>query len=469
MANVTVGESRAEVVAPIEGARPRAWWRPAGIFVAVAAVVWLVVFVAAQVLPRDYLFPRPRTYPGGPLAEMWMRWDANWYREIIRHGYRYYPGVQSSVAYFPAYPLAVASIAWAFPGVPAAAITVTFLSGLGAAVLFHRWCSARMSPAAATTALLVLLVYPYAWYLYGAVYSDAFFLMLVLAAFVLVERERYWLAGVVGLVVTASRPTGIAVAIGLVLVVLERANQSRREEALVAAGPASAVEAAVGSSAGSGVIDTAAGGGAATATTTVRRDDGGGPRSPRSARFLRELRLRFDPRGLPRPAAPVLISFAGLAGWCAYLYYRFGDALLFVDAEGAWHQGAGPRTWFKYEFFTKIHLVPHSIFADSLMLHAILAVAAILVVPRVARRFGWGYAGYVLVVMGIPLLGTKDFMSCGRYLLAAFPVFAVVGFELAGAASADPPRRWPRRLWLVVSASILTVFCCWWAMGKYVS
>ncbi len=424
-----------------------------------AAVVWLVVFVAAQVLPRDYLFPRPRTYPGGPLAEMWMRWDANWYREIIRHGYRYYPGVQSSVAYFPAYPAAVASIAWAFPGLPAAAITVTVLSGLGAAVLFHRWCCDRMSPAAATTALLVLLVYPYAWYLYGAVYSDAFFLMLVLATFVLVERERYWMAGLVGLVVTASRPTGIAVAVGVVLVVLERANQARREESFVIG---------AGGGAGSGVVDLAVGGGAGRRRPPCRVGDDGSPTS-RTSGFLWELRRRFDPRGFPRPAAPVLLSFLGLAGWCAYLYSRFGDALLFVDAEGAWHQGAGPRTWFKVEFFTKIHQVPHSIFADSLMLHAVLGVAAILVVPRVARRFGWGYAGYVLAVMGIPLLGTKDFMSCGRYLLAAFPVFAVVGFELAGAAHGSPARRWPRRLWLVVSAAMLTVFCCWWAMGKYVS
>jgi len=456
LANVTVSENRALVGARVDAAPSRApWWRPACIFVALAAVVWLVVFVAAQVFPRDYLYPRQRSYPGGPLAEMWMRWDANWYREIIRHGYRYYPGVQSSVAYFPAYPLAVASIAWAFPGVPAAAVTVTLLSGLGAAILFHRWCSERMSPAAATTALLVLLVYPYAWYLYGAVYSDAFFVMLVLSAFVLVEKERYWLAGIVGLVVTASRPTGIAVAVGLVLVVLERANAARRE-LVTTDGPLANV-----GSAGRSVtfVDADEPG---TVAVAVRPKH-----SP--ARFARELGVRFDPRGFPRLAAPVLVSFIGFAAWCAYLYARFGDALLFVDAEGAWHQGAGPRTWFKYEFFSKIHQVPHSIFADSLMLHAVLGVAAMLLVPRVARRFGWGYAGYVVVVMGIPLLGTKDFMSCGRYLLAAFPVFAVVGLGLAELATGPHPRQWPRRLWLGVSGSLLVVFCCLWAMGKYVS
>ncbi len=147
MANVTVGAHPADVEAAVDDVPARRWWRPAAIYLTIGAVVWVVVFVAAQILPRDYLFPRPRTYPGGPLAEMWMRWDANWYREIIRHGYRYYPGVQSSVAYFPAYPMAVLAIAWAFPGVPAAAIAVTVLSGLGAAVLFHRWCCARMSRA----------------------------------------------------------------------------------------------------------------------------------------------------------------------------------------------------------------------------------------------------------------------------------------------------------------------------------
>jgi hypothetical protein len=434
------------------------WTRPACIFVGIGAVVWLVVFWAARTLPRDYLFPRPRTFPGGPLAEMWMRWDADWYREIIRHGYRYYPGVQSSVAYFPTYPLAMAAIAWAFPGVAVAGIIVTVLGGLGAAVLFHRWCRDRMSPAAATTALLVLLLYPYAWYLYGAVYSDALFVMLVLAAFVLLDQQRYWLAGFVGLVVTASRPTGIAVAVGLVLVVLERANQTVDPRLAGAAEDRSTAAVSPGSA-----------GGVDLRVEPEPELDRGPADPPPITRFGRELRRRFDPHGFPRPAAPVLMSFAGLAGWCAYLWWRFGEPLLFIEAEGAWHQGAGPRTWFKIEFFTKIHLVPHSIFADSLMLHAVLAIAAVVAIPRVARRFGWGYAGYVLVVVGIPLLGTKDFMSCGRYLLAAFPLFALVGLELAERAEASPPRPWPRRIWLAVSGSMLAVFCCWWAMGKYVS
>jgi hypothetical protein len=253
------------------------------------------------------------------------------------------------------------------------------------------------------------------------------------------------MAGIVGLVVTASRPTGIAVAIQVGAWSAERANQDRREQAEV-----------------TDSVRVAAGGADDRVGSSSDGSSGEAGR-PAKRSFVRELGRRFGPRAFPRQASPVFLSFAGLAGWCAYLYYRFGDALLFVDAEGAWHQGAGPRTWFKYEFFTKIHQVPHSIFADSLMLHAFLGVAVIFLVPLVARRFG-GLRGLRGLVMGIPLLGTKDFMSCGRYLLAAFPVFAAVGLELAG-----PARRWPRRIWFTVSASILTVMCCWWAMGKYIS
>ena len=66
--------------------------------------------------------------------------------------------------------------------------------------------------------------------------------------------------------------------------------------------------------------------------------------------------------------------------------------------------------------------------------------------------------------MGIPLLGTKDFMSSGRYLLAAFPLFALIGVWLSQF------RSWiPRVLWLSVSAILLLVFTALWSAGKYLA
>jgi len=432
------------------------WWRPVAIYLGIASVVWVTVYLAGRYLPREYLYARRYNPGGGPLIERWMRWDASWYREIVRHGYRYYPGVQSSVAYFPAYPLAIAAVAWAFPSIAAAGVFVTVASAVGASLLFYRWCVARMSPSHAITALVVLLVFPYSWYLYGAVYADAFFLLVVLTAFVLAERDHLWLAGLAGFVATASRPTGIAVAIGLVLVVVERRN-------LAATAPATVTPVATGaptSAPGPALGDMTAAPPAATdVTATAGTSARGG-----LAGFGDELRRRFDPRAFSWSAAPLLLAFGGLVAWSSYLWVRFNDPLLFVHIESQWGQGAGVRTWLKFEFFYQMHLVPHSLFSAGLIFHAIAGIGALLLVPRVARRFGWAYGAYVLLVMGIPVLGTKDFMSCARYLLAAFPVFAVVGDWLA---ERDSPL--VRNLWVGVSFVLLIGFAALWSMGKYLS
>ena len=63
-----------------------------------------------------------------------------------------------------------------------------------------------------------LLLFPYAWYLYGAVYADALFVLCAIGAFYLVEKDRPVLAGLVAAVATATRPVGIAMVIGLVAV-----------------------------------------------------------------------------------------------------------------------------------------------------------------------------------------------------------------------------------------------------------
>jgi hypothetical protein len=81
------------------------------------------------------------------------------------------------------------------------------------------------------TAVAVLLLYPYAWYLYGAVYSDALFLALALGAFLLVDSDHPVLAGLVGAMATATRLVGVAVAIGLVVRILERPGPRRAGDA----------------------------------------------------------------------------------------------------------------------------------------------------------------------------------------------------------------------------------------------
>jgi hypothetical protein len=99
-----------------------------------------------------------------------------------------------------------------------------------------------------------------------------------------------------------------------------------------------------------------------------------------------------------------------------------------------------------------------------LTLQALACLAAVLLLRRVWRRFGWGYLAYSVVVLAIPLIGTKDFMGTGRYVLAAFPVIAAAGEYLV-----TTERRWVRPVTLTTCAVLLVVLTALYARGIAVS
>jgi hypothetical protein len=341
--------------------------------------------------------------------------DSGWYHLIAQDGYFYVPGQQSPIAFFPAYPLLVDGFGQLLGGdYSTAAGVLTLLCAAGAVVLFADWVRSRLAPRAAVVAVAVLLLYPYSLFLYGSGYSDALFLLTALGSFALLERRLYLLAGLVGAVATAGRPVGVAVAVGLVVRAAELLAEDRaaRREAGVLVG-----------SAGPGVLAGELPGGA-----PVRRD------APVPFRSL------VEAVGLlRRREAALLVSGAGLVAWMVYLGVRFGDPLAFATVQGSpgWEQSGGPRTWFKVAFLGELYYRDW----DTLVLlvpQALACLAAVALVPVVWRRFGWGVTAYTVVSLAIPIIGTKDFMGTGRYVLAAYPVLAAAAVVL----TADRRPRW---------------------------
>jgi hypothetical protein len=373
------------------------------VFLVVAGVLYLVMGLVVPRLPHALGRHLAPPFTGPPFLRGWAQWDSGWYYRIARDGYSYVVGQQSTVAFFPAYPLVVRSVAAVAGDAYVAGILVTLVAGAGVAVLLFAWLRTRLAPPAASTALLAFLLFPYAFYLYGAVYADALFIGAVLGAFLLLDADRPLLAGVAGALATTARPGGVVLIVALAVRALERRGALRR--------------------------------------------DGGGLVDWRRARLC---------------DAGVLLSVLGLSGWCAYLWFRFGDPLAFATVQDAWHQGAGPATWLKAQFFYDvIHF--HSLRAWLLfMAHPVLTVAAACLIPRVFRRFGSGYGVYVMLLIGLSALSTKNFFGMARYLLAAFPCFAVVGELLA-----DGVVR--RRVALATSAAGLVVLTAIFGTGYYLS
>jgi hypothetical protein len=346
-------------------------WQAAALFVAVGAVLFLVMGVVAPRLPEASGLRLAPAFTGPDWLAGWAQWDSGWYHRIASEGYSYVPGQQSTVAFFPTYPLVVRAFRVLVDDPYLAGIAVTFLAGLGVAVLLAKWLRTRLSPAAAWTALLAFLLFPYAFFLYGVVYADALFVAALLGAFLLLDDDHPVLAGLAGAVATAARPVGIVLVVGLAVRALERRGALR---------PA-----------------------------------GGGWLDWRKARPV---------------DAGVLLSVLGLVAWCGYLWARFDDPFAFASAQAAWDQGAGPETWLKFQFFRDVTDLRSPRAWLLFMAHPVLTIAGACLLPRIFRRFGAGYGIYAALLIGVSALSTKNFFGMARYLLAAFPCFAVLGEAL---------------------------------------
>jgi hypothetical protein len=151
--------------------------------------------------------------------------------------------------------------------------------------------------------------------------------------------------------------------------------------------------------------------------------------------------------------AALLLSGAGLVAWMVYLGVRFGDPVAFATVQAApgWEQGSGPHTWFKVAFLGELYHRDWDI-AVRLIPQALACLAAVLLLRTAWRRFGWGYTAYSVVSLAIPVIGTKDFMGNGRYVLAAYPLLAAAAVVLTG-------DRRPRWLVPVVLAVLFLGLC----------
>jgi hypothetical protein len=376
-----------------------------GGFALVALLAWLVAAWSVAHPPASP--PHEVAIPGVEALPSWVRgwshWDAGWYDRISRDGYTYHASEQSSVAFFPLYPLLVHLAGYVVPGWStfARGATLTAVFGLVAAGLFFAWCRTRMSPPAATTAVLLLAVYPYSIYLFGAVYADALLLACALAAFVLLERGHVAWATIAAVACSAARPVGVLIVVAV----------------------------------------------------AVRHC---------------ELRSAVDAGGRwGKRASSVLIGAVGASGfglYSLYLWWRFGDPFAFATTQQApgWDQGPGLHTWLKVGFFEELGRSPFSSAALGLVLQASVALLMLATAPAVARRFGHAYGLLVALVVLLPLVASKDFQGTGRYVLPAFPVFALLG---------DCLDRHPAARVVVLGAGLVAVllFASWFAKGNYLA
>lgn len=398
------------------------WPKALGLFLAILAVMLVAQYVSFRYW--GVKTSPDLAFPGRGLLDGLVRFDGGWYVNISREGYGLRPGAQSNVAFFPSYPLAMRGMAVIVRDHVLAGIALTALSGAGVSVALWTWLGrVGLQGRERWTAFAAQLLYPYGFFMYGVIYSDTFILLAAIGVFLLAESKRWWLAGLLGIVVTGGRPAGFAIAIALIVFSLERNG-------------------------------------------TLHPPGGDGP----LARW--KVPVRFDRSKLRvNQVLPGVISLSGIAAYSTYLWVRWGDPKLYSTVQEYWGQADGPATWTKAYYrsllantkWSELLGRPQSgLEVGTRTVQALILIAVLCAVPFIGRRFGWGYATLVAVGGAVPLVFSADFQGSGRYMLAAFPAFALLGSWLARRPALA-------RGWLVVSGLAAVAMMMFYSHGVYLT
>ncbi len=176
------------------------------------------VMMRAQLLGQAQLHDR--------LLAPWQRFDAFWYLTIAAHGYGAHDG---STVYYPLYPLLIKALTPLVGGnAMLAALLVSNLCFAALLVVLYAFVAERHGEAAARRTLLLLCVFPTASFLLGA-YTESTFLLLTVGCLLCAERERFLLAGLLGLLAALTRIQGAVLALPLLWLALQGWRAGRRE------------------------------------------------------------------------------------------------------------------------------------------------------------------------------------------------------------------------------------------------
>jgi hypothetical protein len=303
------------------------------------------------------------------------RWDTGWYIGVAAEGYRWDPnrlGEQQNIAFFPAYPLLMRYVSLFFAReLMWTGVLISWASFLGALVYLHRFTRDRFGDDAARAAIALLACYPYALF-FSTAYTEALFLLTMVAACYHFERDELWKAGVWGLVAGLTRPNGCLLSVVLALIALRPLWRARFQDA---------------------------------------------------ADEWRTLAVRMAAAAMPG---------IGMLLYSGFIYGLTGNPLQWTEQNAAWGRVYRPLDVFVFEQAQMLN--PEALASldpnwSTQTLQLIAVVFMLAAMFPVVRHIGWPYAVMIAINI-IPPLSMGGLLSMGRVTSVLFPVFVWLAIRI---------------------------------------
>ena len=167
------------------------------------------------------------------LVQNWVHWDGWWYVDIVKNGYdTNYPLVspenivcnqgsgacQRNFAFFPLYPVSINALhSVSGLSVELAGILLSNLAFLGCVFLLFKLAKQLFNSKVAFVAGLLFVLSPLS-YIFSGLMTESIFTFLLLLTILLSVNKKYFLAGLVGGLLSATRNTGVLVLIPMIMI-----------------------------------------------------------------------------------------------------------------------------------------------------------------------------------------------------------------------------------------------------------
>lgn len=393
----------------------------------IAAAVTLGLTIGAAVVAQWLIVPQrgdPYHIDRGILGNL-CAWDGHWYSLIATVGYSFDAGQQSSIVFFPAYPLAArllgvllhVRIEWAL-------LIVSNLCALGAWLTLSIYVSDSQPSdgrrrRAAPWIVWASAVFPSTFF-FRLGYTESLLLLLLLVA--MLGMRRGWpllnIALVVGLA-TATRAVGVALVVPFAMHAWTRSASFKYP-----------------------------------------------PKCPTASVRIRHFALR----------GVITVCFAALSSWgigafIAYQWWKFDDPLAFAHAQSAWRLRSPPdslrdviinlmtlepirSTYVQDSMLYWGRASPHDepllnlAFMNPIIWLSVLGLLLAGAMKRLLTRDEWLLGFLLMLIPYVVQTGRQGMTSQARFAAVTFPAYIVVGHALAAVPK-------PFAIFVVASSSVL--------------
>ncbi len=142
------------------------------------------------------------------IIDLWKRWDTSAYMNIAENGYTNIGQSRLLIVFFPLYPLLIRLFTFLVKDSLLSSLMISNLASVLTVFFFYELVSIDYMNDIGIRTIFYFSIFPTAYFLTAA-YTESLFLFLTIASFYYARKDRWFLAGILGGLSSATRITGI--------------------------------------------------------------------------------------------------------------------------------------------------------------------------------------------------------------------------------------------------------------------